>query len=60
MITDERKAVARTVLKLALAVVCVALVVVAQRTVSWLNLGLMLVGVAGLLALLHSYNRTFR
>ncbi|MBU5422984.1 hypothetical protein KQI48_09940 [Cellulomonas hominis] len=58
--TPERRAVLWTAARFALAAACVALVVVSQRTVGWANLGLMLVGLGGLLALLHSYNRTYR
>jgi hypothetical protein len=58
--TPERRAQAWTVARFALAAACVVLVVVSQRTVGWANLGLMLLGLAGLLALLHSYNRTYR
>lgn len=58
--TPERRALLWTVTRFALAAGCVALVVVNQRTVGWANLGLMLLGLAGLLALLHSYNRTYR
>lgn len=58
--TPERCAVAWTVARFLLAAACVVLVVVSQRTVGWANLGLMLVGLGGLLALLHSYNRTYR
>lgn len=58
--TPERRALAWTLTRFALAAACVVLVVVSQRTVGWANLGLMLLGLAGLLALLHSYNRTYR
>lgn len=58
--TPERRAVAWTAARFVLAAACVVLVVVSQRTVGWANLGLMLVGLGGLLALLHSYNRTYR
>lgn len=58
--SEERRALAWTVTRFALAAACVVLVVVSQRTVGWVNLGLMLVGLAGLLALLHAYNRTYR
>jgi hypothetical protein len=58
--TPERRALAWTVARFTLAAACVVLVVVSQRTVGWANLGLMLLGLAGLLALLHSYNRTYR
>ncbi|MPY58740.1 hypothetical protein FNH08_16685 [Streptomyces spongiae] len=47
---------ARTVV----AAACLTLVVVARTTVGWGHLALMLAGLAGLLALLASYNRRFR
>ncbi|MEI5522994.1 hypothetical protein WB401_05420 [Streptomyces brasiliscabiei] len=54
----------RTALSLAtrtlLAAVCVALVVAARTTVGWGSLLVMLAALAGLLALLASYNRRFR
>ncbi|PZE23554.1 MULTISPECIES: DUF6903 family protein [unclassified Curtobacterium] len=40
--------------------VCVVLVVVARTHVGWPSLLLMLVGLAGLIAVLWSYNRRFR
>ncbi|TDE36142.1 hypothetical protein E1295_35560 [Nonomuraea mesophila] len=39
---------------------CVAVVVAARSTVGWGNLAIMLVALAGLLAVLASYNRRFR
>lgn len=41
-------------------VLCVAVVVVAQRETGWVNLGFMLAGLAGLITLLALYNRRFR
>lgn len=58
--TPERRAGLWTAVRFVLAAVCVALVVLGRRSVGWADLGLMLVGLAGLLALLHSYNRTYR
>lgn len=58
--TPERRSGLWTAARFVLAGVCVALVVLGRRAVGWADLGLMLVGVAGLLALLHSYNRTYR
>lgn len=40
--------------------VCLAMVVVGQQTTGWFYLGIQLVGLAGLLTLLWSYNRRFR
>ncbi|UUU28769.1 hypothetical protein JIX56_02030 [Streptomyces sp. CA-210063] len=42
------------------AAACVTLVVTARTTVGWGNLLVMLAALAGLLALLASYNRRFR
>ncbi|MFD1541813.1 DUF6903 family protein [Nonomuraea guangzhouensis] len=39
---------------------CVAVVVTARTTVGWGSLAIMLAGLAGLLAVLASYNRRFR
>jgi hypothetical protein len=39
---------------------CVAVVVAARTPVGWGNLALMLAGLAGLLAVLASYNRRWR
>ncbi len=41
------------------AAACVAVVVTAQATVGWGSLALMLAALAGLLAVLASYNRRF-
>ncbi|MDW5324772.1 DUF6903 family protein [Plantactinospora sp. KLBMP9567] len=48
--------VARTLV----VVVCVAVVVTARPTVGWGSLAIMLLALAGLLAVLGSYNRRFR
>jgi hypothetical protein len=42
------------------AAVCVAVVITARTTVGWGSLAIMLVALAGLLAVLASYNRRFR
>jgi hypothetical protein len=39
---------------------CVAVVVIARATTGWGNLAIMLAALAGLLAVLASYNRRFR
>jgi hypothetical protein len=39
---------------------CVAVVVAARTTAGWGNLAIMLAALAGLLAVLASYNRRFR
>lgn len=38
---------------------CLALVIIGQRTVGWGSLALMLLGLCGILALLYAYNRRF-
>ncbi|WP_342433125.1 hypothetical protein [Neobacillus sp. FSL H8-0543] len=47
------------IIKLVLAIVCLAVIIIAKETISRLNLGLMLLGLAGLLGLLYDYNRKF-
>jgi hypothetical protein len=42
------------------AAVCVAVVVTARTTAGWGSLAIMLAALAGLLAVLASYNRRFR
>lgn len=42
------------------AAVCVAVVVTARATTGWASLAIMLAALAGLLAVLASYNRRFR
>lgn len=39
---------------------CAALVIIGQKTISYLSAGLMLVGLAGMLLLLYIYNRKHR
>lgn len=43
----------------AVLALCVVLIVVGQRTVSFAHLGLMLLGLAGILVLLYLYNRSY-
>lgn len=50
----------RILLGVVFAAGCVAVIVVAQQTVGWAPLGLMLLGLAGLLLLLGIYNRRYR
>lgn len=49
-----------TIARLLAAAVCVTVVVIAHRTVSWTSLAIMLAGLSGLLLLLGSYNRRYR
>lgn len=41
-------------------IACVTTVVIANQTVSWFNLALMLIALAGLISLLALYNRKYR
>lgn len=45
--------------KTAVFILCLALVIYGQKTVGKMNLGIMLLGLAGLLGLLYDYNRKF-
>jgi len=46
-------------IKVVLFIFCLALIIVGQKTVGKLELGLMLIGLAGLLGLLYDYNRKY-
>lgn len=43
-----------------LFVVFMAMIIIGQKTISYASLGLMLLGLAGLLALLYIYNRKYK
>lgn len=45
--------------KIVVFIVCLALIIIGQRTTGRLELGIMLLGLAGLLGLLYDYNRKF-
>ena len=47
-------------LKVIAFILCLALIFFGNKTVGKLNLGLMLIGLAGLLVLLYDYNRKVR
>lgn len=47
------------ILRMVIVAICIVLVIIGQRTVSYPSLGLMLVGVAGILAVLGQYNHSF-
>ncbi|WP_187373135.1 DUF6903 family protein [Bacillus rubiinfantis] len=47
------------IIKVVVFILCLALIVIGQKTVGKLELGLMLIGLGGLLALLYDYNRKF-
>ena len=57
---EKNRTIAVTAAKTAFFVACVTVVVIGQKTVGWGSLALMLAGLAGLLALLWSYNRRFK
>jgi hypothetical protein len=57
--SDRAHAALLTVVRLAVFAVLVAGVVVAQRTVGWGHLGVMLLCLSGLLVMLWRYNRTY-
>lgn len=44
-------------LKLVVFIICLALIIIGQKTVGKFELGMMLLGLAGLLGLLYDYNR---
>ncbi|MFE6168997.1 DUF6903 family protein [Viridibacillus arvi] len=46
-------------LRIVIFITCLALIIVGQKTTGKFELGIMLVGLAGLLGLLYSYNRKF-
>ena len=58
--TESTRGVLTGTARAVAAAACIAAVVTAQSTVGWGSLAVMLVGLAGLLALLASYNRRFR
>ena len=47
------------ILRIVVFLICLALIIFGQRTTGKFELGIMLVGLAGLLGLLYSYNRKF-
>lgn len=57
--TDAARIALLGTLKLTIVAGLVGGVVVAQRTVGWGNLGVMLLCLAGLLVMLWRYNRTY-
>lgn len=54
------KNIIQKAVKIILFAVFLTLIIWGQRQVSYANLGAMLVGLAGLLLLLHSYNKKYR
>ena len=47
------------ILKLVVFISCLALIIIGQKAVGKFELGMMLVGLAGLLGLLYDYNRKY-
>ncbi|MDR7239798.1 DUF6903 family protein [Neobacillus drentensis] len=47
------------ILKIVVFIICLALIIIGQKTAGKLELGIMLVGLAGLLGLIYDYNRKF-
>ena len=47
------------ILKLVVFISCLSLIIIGQKTVGKLELGMMLLGLAGLLGLLYNYNRKY-
>jgi hypothetical protein len=47
------------ILKLVVFIICLALIIIGQKTVGKLELGMMLLGLGGLLGLLYDYNRKY-
>lgn len=45
--------------KVVLFIFCLVLIIIGQKTVGKMELGLMLIGLAGLLGLLYDYNRKY-
>ncbi|MEV0616798.1 hypothetical protein AB0I81_26005 [Nonomuraea sp. NPDC050404] len=57
---DSTRSALLVTVRTLIAAVCVAVVVSARTPVGWANLAIMLAGLAGLLAVLASYNRRWR
>ncbi|MDR7076989.1 hypothetical protein QNH48_04835 [Neobacillus sp. YX16] len=53
------KAKVLIILKMVVFIICLALIITGQKTVGKLELGMMLLGLAGLLGLLYDYNRKY-
>lgn len=47
------------IIKMFVFIICLALIIIGQKTAGKLELGMMLIGLAGLLALLYDYNRKY-
>jgi hypothetical protein len=53
------KANVLVMIKMVVFIICLALIIVGQKTAGKIELGMMLIGLAGLLALLYDYNRKY-
>ncbi|MED3551379.1 DUF6903 family protein [Cytobacillus praedii] len=53
------KANALVIIKIVVFISCLTLIVIGQKTAGKLELGMMLIGLTGLLALLYDYNRKY-
>ncbi len=47
------------IVKFLVFIVCIAMIVIGVRSIGRLDLGIMLLGLAGLMGLLYDYNRKF-
>ncbi|WHY00184.1 hypothetical protein [Neobacillus sp. DY30] len=53
------KAAIIVILKIIALIICLTLILIGQKTVGKFELGIMLLGLAGLLGLLYDYNRKY-
>lgn len=53
------KAAIFIILKIIALIICLSLIFIGQKTVGKSELGMMLIGLAGLLGLLYDYNRKY-
>ncbi|USK98859.1 DUF6903 family protein [Bacillus tropicus] len=47
------------VIKIVVVIVCLSFIIIYQKTAGKFELGMMLIGLAGLLGLLYNYNRKY-
>lgn len=50
----------RKIIMVIVFIVCLALIIIGQKNISYTGLGMELVGLAGLLILLYVYNRQYK
>ncbi|MBJ8049377.1 hypothetical protein JDS97_24285 [Bacillus cereus group sp. N18] len=53
------KASALFIIKFVVFIICLSLIIIYQKTAGKFELGMMLIGLAGLLGLLYDYNRKY-